>query len=165
MQGKIVCSGCGNEMAPSAKFCTSCGKMVSDAEDILTADNVSRELLKSIFDAAYMDVTLGKGDGIIVKEGFRCLVLPKKEQNLIKLLISLTFKPQLNDLQKLEFVNKVNKDYIIVRATANKNSLICDHDIMMDGGLKRAALVQQVKRFCMAVPKNLTACGGANILE
>ncbi|HYB59666.1 MAG TPA: zinc ribbon domain-containing protein [Candidatus Acidoferrales bacterium] len=96
MQTKTVCTGCGNELSSSSKFCTQCGKEVTVSGDLITLDNVSKELLISIFEAAYMDVKLDNKGDIVVKEQLHCYVFLMEKQRIIRLLIVIRVKPGIS---------------------------------------------------------------------
>lgn len=151
VQEKSVCLNCGAEIASNAKFCRNCGKEMSMTEELITADNVSKELLKSIFEAAFMDVSLDKDGDIVLKEGITMFVFPNKEKNLIKLVASFGLKPTASLLAKLECINKINKDYIMVSAFIVDDSLRCTYDFSLKGGLLTKAFVPQVKFFAQIV--------------
>lgn len=118
-------------------------------EELITPENLSKELLKSVFDAAYMDTSYDDEGDLRVKEGLRCYVLlPSEAKDRIKLLTGFGFKPETSEQQRLEFVNELNKQYIVVKASARKDSLQFEYDILMSGGITKKALVLMVKRFC-----------------
>lgn len=123
------------------------------SNELVTADNVSRELLKSIFDAAYMTTSLDSDGDVVVKEQCNCIVLPDKEKRRIWLLTQYSFKPTATDTEKLMCVNKINMDYLIVRAVVVKNILRFSYDIVLDGdGITPKSLVLLIKRFCNIAP-------------
>ena len=117
------------------------------SDDLITAENVSRELIRSIFDSAFMDPQTDSEGDIFVKEGWRVYVIPSKEKKRIRLLAQFGFKSSSTLAQQLEAVNKINCEYLIIRASAWKSALRFDHDIPLDGGLSKKALVLIVKRF------------------
>lgn len=134
------------------------------ADDMITAENLSRELLKSVFDAAFMDVAFDSDGDIIVKDGCKCYVLPDKDKRRILLLTQFGFKPSADESEKLMCANKINAEYIMVRAYATDKSLRFTYDIILDGGITRKAFVFAVKRFC-TIPHAAVQDHGMNIVE
>jgi hypothetical protein len=118
------------------------------SEELITPDNLTKEYLKSIFDAALMDTSYDDSGNLRVKDGVICLVIPEKDR--IKLLAIFGFKPGTSELLRLQTVNRINNNYIIVKAyTGNdNNALVFDCDIQIAGGITQKALVLAVKRFC-----------------
>ncbi len=136
-------------------------------ENLITADNVTKELLKSIFESAMMDVSIDSYGDIMVKEDCKCFVLPDKEKRRITLLTFFVFKPKVKDTEKLLCVNQINRDYIMARAVVtgkDNNILQFTYDIMLDGEISYKYLVLLVKRFC-AIPHPAVADYGQNIVE
>ncbi len=125
------------------------------AEEQITVDNVSKELLKSILEGAYMSLILDKDGDIVVKEQVNCFVLPDKQRRTIALVIAYGFKPGVNDAQKLMFANKLSKEFIMARAFVVDGTLRFQYDICLDGGISAKAFVMTVKRFCSIPPAAL----------
>jgi hypothetical protein len=131
----------------------------------ITTENVSRELIKSTFDAAFMETSLDNDGDVIVKDACICLVIPDKEKRRIWLLTQFSFKPSASDAEKLTCANMINKDYIIVRACAVDKILRFSYDIVLDGdGITPKSLVFLVKRFC-SIPRQAIQDYGINIVE
>lgn len=137
------------------------------AEKLITADNLTKELLKSIFESAMMDVSMDSYGDIMVKEDCKCFVLPDKEKHRITLLTFFVFKPKAKDMDKFLCVNNINRDYIMARAVVtgkDNNILQFTYDIMLDGEITYKYLVLLVKRFC-AIPHPAVADYGQDIVE
>jgi hypothetical protein len=135
------------------------------SNELITTDNLSRELLKSVFDAAFMATSTDSDGDIIVQEQCRCIVMPDKEKRRIWLLTQYGFKSTATEIEKMICANKINKDYIIVRAAVIDKTLRFTYDIVLDGdGVAPKSLVLLVKRFCTIAPQ---AAGdyGKDILE
>lgn len=116
-------------------------------DNLVNAEKLSREQLRSIFDAAFMEYSLDSDGDIIVREGCSIFVLPDKERRRIRLLAQYGFKPTATLAQKLEAVNKMNAEYIIVRACAHENSLRFDYDVLLEVPISPKALILAIKRF------------------
>jgi len=134
------------------------------SDQIITPDNVTREMLKSIFEAAFMTISIDSDGDIIVKEQCNCYVIPNKEQRRIWLLTQFSFKPSASELEKLRCINKINKDYIMVRAVAADRNLRFTYDVILDGGVSSKTLVLTIKRFC-AIPHEAVRDYGSDIVE
>jgi hypothetical protein len=115
--------------------------------DLITPETVSKEALKAIYDQALMETSYDKDGDLRVKEGISCWVFPKGDR--IRLLSMFGFKSNVSQQQRLELVNKINVEYIIVRASvgSTNNVLFFDHDIMITGGVTNMALLHTTKRF------------------
>ncbi len=131
---------------------------------LITAENVSVELLKQIFEAAFVDYSMTDKGDIRIKDQCTVLVFPRKEQRLIKLMTVFGFKASTSMLERLECANKINVEYIIVRASVVDDTLYFEHDLLLDGGLSPKGLVWSVKRFD-GIPYPALREHGADLLE
>lgn len=133
-------------------------------QDLITPDNLSKELLKSIFDDALMETSFDKEGDLRVKEDISCFVLPNNDR--IRLLSFFRFKPNVSQQKRLEFVNQVNLEYVIIRATvgSKNNTLFFDHDISVKGGVTKKAIVLATKRF-LSIPRAAVQDLGSDIIE
>lgn len=136
------------------------------AEEMITPDNLSINLLKSTFEAAYMDVSQDSDDGLKIEEACGVFIRPDLEsKNRISLYAVFGFKDRSKKIQRLECVNRINEDYIMVCAFATDNGLLFfKYDIMLDGGLTKKALVLAVKRFA-SIPHAAVQDYGGDIVE
>jgi hypothetical protein len=131
----------------------------------VTTENLSRELLKSVFDAAYMSMTFDKDGDIVLQEQCKCIVIPDKEKRRIVLMAQYGFKASASESEKMAAVNKINKDYIIVRAIVIDQILRFTYDVILDGdGITPKSLVSLVKRFC-AIPPAAVADYAKDIVD
>jgi len=135
------------------------------SDELITVDNVSKDLLKSLFDAAFMEVTFDKDGDLLVTDRVKCFVLISKDLRRIQLMTLFGFKPEATNLQRYECVNKINKDYVMVRAVVGANdTLFFTYDLLLDGGISKRAFVLQVKRFC-SIPHTAVSDYGADIVK
>jgi hypothetical protein len=127
-------------------------------DELITPDNLSKELLKSVLDAAFMETSFDSDGDLKVKEGVNCFVLPNEERkDRVQLMALFGFKPEASELLRLQAVNRINAEYIIVRAVVGKNdTLRFTWDIPIAGGITKKAFVLAVKRFC-SIPHNSVA--------
>jgi len=132
-------------------------------DDLITPENVTKELLKSVFDDAFMETSYDDDGDLRVKEDCSCFVMIRKDR--IRLLSVWGFKSSVSEQQKLEFVNRVNSEYIIVRATAGtKNILFFDYDIPLAGGIPKRTLVLTTKRF-LSIPRPAVREYGGDLVD
>jgi hypothetical protein len=121
--------------------------------DLLTAENISRETLKSIFDAALMEYSVDKDGDIMVQDQCKCYVILDKEKRRIRLHTQYVFKPESTEKQRLECCNRITLEYLFVRAASGKNNkLQFTYDLNLEGGVTKKALALLVKRFSAIAP-------------
>lgn len=138
-------------------------------EELITPENLSKEILKSVFDAAYMDTSYDDEGDLRVKDGVRCFLLLGETKDRIQLLTMFGFKPETSRQERLEFANELNKRYLVIKAIVGTNdALRFEYDILIGQGITKKALVLTVKRFC-GIPQgaiqNLSTELGADIVK
>ena len=129
-------------------------------DELITTENLSKELLKATLDAAFMDACFDSDGDLKVKEGLNCLIFPNEERkDRVQLMAIFGFKPEASELLRLQAVNRINAKYIIVRAVVAKNdTLRFTWDIPIAGGITKKAFVLAVKRFCSIPHDAITDC-------
>ena len=123
-------------------------------EELITPENLSTELLKTIFESAYMNVEIDEDGDLKIKEECTVYVRPnKKYKDRISLLCMYGFKDSSMDTERLECVNLINRKFIITRAYAtDKGNLCFEYDFLLEGGITRKTLVLGIKRFA-SIPR------------
>jgi hypothetical protein len=104
-------------------------------------------MIRSVFDSAFMEIVLDSDGDVIVKDTCNVFVLPSKEKKKISLLAHFGFEPSSSRTERLEAVNKINVEYLFVRASVHEETLRFNYDICLDGGIPKKALVLTLKRF------------------
>jgi hypothetical protein len=129
--------------------------------DLITPETATKEALQEISDQALMETSCDKDGDLRVKDGISCWVFPKGDR--IRLLSLFGFKAGVNQQQRLELVNTINVEYIIVRASVGgtNDALFFDHDIMITGGVTKLALLHTTKRFLQIPIPAIQEHGGA----
>ncbi len=119
--------------------------------------------LKALFDAAFMETQPDKGGNLRVKERLSLHVRPREDR--IRIFTVFGFKPATPMERRLEFVNRINKEFVIIRATAGDNDLLFfDYDIPVAGGITKKAVILLVKRFT-GIPHAAIQEFGLDIVE
>jgi len=122
------------------------------SDDLVTPDNLSKELLKSLFDSAFLETSWDDEGDLRVKDRIRCFALPSENKDRIRLLAIFGFKDGATPAQRLECVNNINREYIMVRAAIGSNGVLrFDHDIYVKGGVTKKNVVLATKRF-LSIP-------------
>jgi Putative bacterial sensory transduction regulator len=116
-------------------------------EDLITADNVSKGMLCAMFDAAYLDYRMDDDGDIIVKEQCNVYLFPDTAKKRIRLVTQFGFVPDTPMSERLEAVNKMNLEYLFIRASVINDALRFDYDIALDYGVTKKGLILMIKRF------------------
>jgi hypothetical protein len=132
--------------------------------DLITPENLSKELLKSIYDSAFMKTSWDDDDDLRVTDQISCFVLPTEKNDRIQLLTLFGFKQNSSESQRLNCVNNINREYIIVVAVASANNILqFKHEIYVEGGITKKNLILTTKRF-LSIPMLAVQEHGGNIV-
>jgi hypothetical protein len=112
-----------------------------------------------------MDASYDEDGDLMVRDNITCWVVPNNDRkDRVQLFSIFRFEANSSPLQRLECVNAINREYIVVKAVDRKNDkLIFEYDILVAGGITKKAFVLAVKQFC-AIPRSAVAEHGAGII-
>ncbi len=120
--------------------------------DLITPENVSTELLKDVF-SAYMDTYFDEDGDLLVKGDCQTYVTIIPDKSSIRLMTIFRVKEDSGLDARLDAVNRINNDYIMVKAHCSDNDkLIFSYYFMLAGGLTKNALINGAKHFD-AIPR------------
>ena len=140
---------------------------MSTATELITPDNASIELIKDVYEAAFMDVALDdEKKQLRIREEVlaRCFLSESKER--LQLVAYYGIKDDAQRIDRLELANRINENYVLVRAGIDDDGdLWFDYTILLKGGATRKALVQATRVFLMLVPKAVNDCDEDGIVD
>ena len=114
---------------------------------MITPEKVSVELLNDVL-AAYMNTSFDEDGDLIVKGECQVYVTIIPDKSSIRLMTIFRIKDECSLDARLSSVNKINNDYMIVKAhCSDNNKLIFTYYFMLAGGLTKKALIRGVKLF------------------
>ncbi len=125
-------------------------------EELITKENLTKEMLKEVFEAAYMDVDIDEDGDICVNDSIRCYLYLPKSHDRILMWCSFGTNEEATIDDCLRAANLINKHYAIVKCYVNEyeggRSFRFNYDVMIGTGLTRRSLVQIVRRYC-SIPR------------
>lgn len=121
--------------------------------DLITPDNVSTELLRSIFDSALFSTELDSDGDLHVRDGgIGAFVIPAKNNRHIHVASLFGAKDSSQMAQRYVFANRVNDQVIVVRtAVTNSGNFCFDHYIIIEGGVTPKNIVLATRGFLRIV--------------
>jgi hypothetical protein len=121
---------------------------MSDDAEMILPETATKDLLKSLLEAAYLDVSLDDDGDVQVMDTFRFWVIPSTNGKWIRLFAQFKGNPAAALGAKLEYVNAVNRDLHLIRAYLRDNGgYTFDQYVVVEGGISRRALVFAVRGF------------------
>ncbi|MBU1235304.1 MAG: YbjN domain-containing protein [Gammaproteobacteria bacterium] len=135
------------------------------SNDLITPENLTKELLASVYDAAFLETSWDNEGDLRVKEKIACFVLPSERKDRIQLLSIFGFVPSATEAQRLQCVNNINRDYILLTATTGRNdTLQFKYELFVEGGITKKNLVLATRRF-LSIPQSAIQDHGADIVQ
>lgn len=135
--------------------------------EFVSPENVSLELIRDVYDAAMMEVTLDEEKRFIrIKEDVvaRCTLSESKER--IQLIAYYGIKDEAQRIDRLELVNRINEQYVLIRAGIDDDGdLWFDYCLVLKGGVSKKHIVQATRVFLMLVPKAVSECDEDGIVD
>jgi hypothetical protein len=140
---------------------------MSTATELITPDNVSIEMIRDLYEAAFLDATLDEEKKQIrIREEVlaRCFLSESKER--LQLVAYYGIKEDAQRIDRLELVNRINEQYVLIRAGIDDDGdLWFDYTVLLKGGATRKAIVQATRVFLMLVPKAVNECDEDGIVD
>jgi hypothetical protein len=123
--------------------------------EILTPETITPELLFEIYEQAYMDVTLDDENGVIrIKEELLARAHLSESKERLQFVAVYGIKDEAQRIDRLELVNRINENYVMIRAGIDDDGdLWFDYCMLIKGGVTKKAIVQATRIFLMLVPK------------
>jgi hypothetical protein len=114
---------------------------------MITPEKISIELLNGVL-AAYMNTSFDEDGDLMVNGDCQVYVTIIPDKSSIRLMTIFRLNEESSLDARLAAVNKINNDYMIIKAhCADNNKLIFTYYFMLAGGLTKNALVRGVKLF------------------
>lgn len=144
----------------------SVGEENAMSDEMISRENLTKELLKSVFDSAYMEATIDGDGDLMVKDMVNCWVYPSESKDYVTLVSRFGFKESASALERLQCVNSMNYHFFLIRAMVvqEHNVLRFDYDVYVGSGISKKHFIQLVKKFC-AVPHNAVTKFGFDLVN
>ena len=118
--------------------------------ELINEENVSVPLLRKVLDDAMITYSLDDDGDILIQEGCKMYLMVDKEKSRLWLLNQYRFEPGVPEERKHAIVNEINRNLVLVCTYVSGNqhdAIRFTHDINLEGGITRKALVKLVRRF------------------
>jgi hypothetical protein len=130
-------------------------------DDLILPEAVSTDSLRELFEQAYMEVSVDSDGELVVKEDYLCYLRPDQDGRLILVYAVFGAAKGAQDADKLAFVNYVNDQIKLIRASISASGRFTfDYYIPVDGGVSRRSLVLAVRRFLSCLRQAIAADTG-----
>lgn len=119
--------------------------------DLITVENLSKDLLKTIFDDAYLTTTLeGDDDPLLYVEDGKmgCYVIPSDSKKEIRFAMYARIKEEVSRQNRLEAANKANNEWKAIRSVIHDNGRYSfEYYVFVNEGVSPKSLVLTLKTY------------------
>jgi hypothetical protein len=119
----------------------------SQAGEVLAAQDITPQALVSLFNDAYLSAALDDDGDCKISDSYNVYAIVDKEKKYIHFWLAIRCAEATTQAEKLAYVNKVNSEFLIVRARANERNIRFDYYLWLEGGLTRAQIVMTYRKF------------------
>jgi hypothetical protein len=117
-------------------------------DEIVHPKDISPDFLLELFNTAFMNVSFDDDGDVRVEETYGCWLFPQSNGRYIRLMSQ--FRPNPDGLlpERLNFVNKVNDEMMLIRAYLKENGGFgFDYYIPVEGGITKRNIVATTRNF------------------
>lgn len=137
------------------------------SQELLTPETVTIEKVCDAYEQAYLDVTFDDERQFIrIKEEVIARAHLSEAKDRLQLVALYGVKDDASREDRLELANRINENYVIVRAGVDEDGdLWFDYAVYLKGGVTAKAVVQATRAFLKIVPQAVTECDEDGIVE
>jgi hypothetical protein len=117
-------------------------------EEIVHPNDISKEMLQSVYENAYMETSFDADGDLKVKETYSAYILPQADGKRIRLMCQFRTNPKSSAQDRINFANKINDKLILIRAYVLENGIVgFDYYIVVEGGTTKRNIIMTTKLF------------------
>ena len=118
------------------------------SDEFIYPEGISVDALKTLFQEAYMDVSVDTDGDLVVKDNYRCYLRPDPDGRLISIYAIFGANAEALQPDKLAYINLVNDQVKLIRASVSANGkFFFDYYLSVEGGISKRSVVMAVRRF------------------
>jgi len=114
---------------------------------VLQCEDVSTEVVAKILKDAYFDVTTEPNGALRVKDNYNYYLFVDKDRGVIRYQCAIRLNEASTQESRLKYVNHVNSQIMLIRATTFEKVVLFDYFLPTQGGVNPKTIVLAFKRF------------------
>lgn len=128
--------------------------------ELLGPENATLEAVRDIYEAALLDVELDEENGFVVIDDeivARAKLSDSKER--LQLIACYRVREDVPRIDRLELVNRINDQYVIVRAAMSEDDeLWVDYAVVLKGGTTAKQIAHATRMFLKVAEMAVKDC-------
>ncbi len=115
--------------------------------ELISSENITRDLLRAHFDQAYFNTGLDDKGSLFVKDKFKIYIdVGKKKQN-VTFSVYFNFQDGAVEADRKVLVEIINASLMQVKAVLSKNILTLEYDLWIEGGVQPKNIILAYRGF------------------
>ncbi|MDN0075198.1 YbjN domain-containing protein [Crenobacter sp. SG2303] len=129
--------------------------------------DITLERLRALFQQAAIRAELDEDGDLAVYPGeLKAFVHLNEANRQIRYVAYYGIDENAPRLDKLELLNRMNREYIFARfALVDEEAISADFYLPFEGGVSAELIVESLQLFCVAVPAAIAACDEARLIQ
>jgi Putative bacterial sensory transduction regulator len=118
-------------------------------DQVLHPDDITLESISQLLDDALFEVELDEeNQSILLREDILARIRLSESNDRMLCICYYRIKEDAQRIERLELVNRINDQYVLVRAAVgDEDELWIDYSIVLKGGVTRKQVAQAVRMF------------------
>ena len=135
-------------------------------DHVLHPDDVTLQTILQLLDDALFEVELDEeNQSILLREEILARIRLSDNNDRLLLICYYKMQEDAERLDRLELVNRINDQYVLVRAAiGDEDELWLDYAIVLKGGVTRKQVAQAVRMFLKIAEVAVKDCDEDNIV-
>ena len=118
------------------------------SEKMISSDNLSKDLLKNIFDDAYLDAGFDEKDGdLYVKETWKTWFFLDEKKRYFSMSLYFIINEDSSMADRLEYASNVTREFILIKANVEKTVIAFKTYVWLEGGMTYKNIIKTYKAF------------------
>ena len=120
-------------------------------DEIISPENVTRDLLMAYFDKAYFKTSLDDKGSFFIQDKFRVYIDISKKKTNITFGVYFTLKEGHLSSEASDYANTINKELLQLKAISGEKTITIEHDMWIEGGALVKNIVASYRSFVSQV--------------
>lgn len=120
-------------------------------DEIITPENVTRDLLMGYFEKAYFETKLDDKGSLFIQDKYRVFVDINNKNRCVTFGVYFNLKEGCLFGDVLEYANTINKELLQIKAIAGEKVLTIEHDLWIEGGAIVKNMIASYRSFISQV--------------
>ena len=128
--------------------------------DLIGPENATLETVRDILDAALMDVEIDEENGfVIIDDEIVARAKLSDSRERLQLIACYRVREDVQRAERLELVNRINDQYVIVRAAmSDDDELWIDYAVVLKGGTTAKNIAHATRMFLKVAEMAVKDC-------